>query len=89
MYKHEITEKEKLAFEAGYRAACVKHCIPFTNVDVIQCKTLRICVEHSLYSIRYPLTDIVKFVSDDVARKLEKAIKEHGYGKTEDICIQH
>lgn len=80
-----MEKQERFAFESGYRAACIAHGIPFTKVEVTKVGTFRISVEYSLDALRY-YNDIVRFISDDVARKLEKAIKEHDYGR--DICIQ-
>lgn len=82
-----MEKQERLAFESGYRAACIAHGIPFTKVEVTKVGTFRISVEHSLGALRYSVNDIVRFISDDVVRKLEKTIKEHGYGKDKDTRV--
>lgn len=82
-----MEKQERLAFESGYRAACISNGIPFTKVEVTKVGTLRISVEHSLDALRYSINDIVRFISDDVARKLEKTIKEYDYGKDKDLRV--
>ncbi len=67
-----MEKQERSAFESGYRAACIAHGIPFTKVEVTKVGTLRISVEHSLDALRYFVNDVVRFISDDVAMKLEK-----------------
>lgn len=52
MEKQAITEKEKIAFENGYRAACLEYGIPFTEVTITPFETVRICVEHTLDTFR-------------------------------------
>lgn len=82
-----MEKQERLAFESGYRAACIAHGIPFTKVEVTKVGTLRISVEYSLDALRYSVNNIVRFISDDVESKIEKTIKEHDYGKDKDLRV--